>query len=287
MSYIHYSFMPIYRVAAIQMASGSNVNANLHEATRLILEAVKMGAKLIILPENFALMAMHPTDAVKIREQPGNGPLQDFLSQQAARYGVWIVGGTLPLVADHPQKVRAACLVFDNTGSCVARYDKMHLFDVTVTSDEHYCESETIEPGTQVIVTDTPFGRLGLAVCYDLRFPELFRCMLNQGVELISVSSAFTAVTGRAHWEVLVRARAVENLCYVIAANQGGYHVNGRETYGDSMIIDPWGVVLTRLNRGAGVICADLNPENQATVRRNFPAHQHRKIQCTFHNKLI
>lgn len=277
--------MSIYRIAAIQMASGSNVSANLNEAARLILEAVNMGAQLVILPENFALMAMHSADTLKVREMSGKGPLQDFLSQQAARHGIWLVGGTIPLIANDTYKASASCLVFDNTGKCVARYDKVHLFDVSVTAEEHYCESDTFEAGTQVTVTDTPFGRLGLAICYDLRFPELFRCMLTQGVEIISVPSAFTAVTGRAHWELLVRARAVENLCYVIAANQGGYHVNGRETYGDSMIIDPWGVVLTRLNRGAGVICADINLENQATVRRNFPVLQHRKIQCTFNGQ--
>ncbi len=269
----------MYRVATIQMASGSNVTANLHEAARLISEAVDMDAKLIILPENFALMAMHPTDTVNIREKPGSGPIQYFLSQQAARSNIWLVGGTLPIATNNPLKFRAACLMFDNTGECVGRYDKIHLFDVTTTPDEHYCESKTIESGDQVVVVDTPYGRLGLAVCYDLRFPELFRCMLNKGVEVFAIPSAFTAVTGKAHWEVLVRARAIENLCYVIAANQGGYHVNGRETYGDSMIIDPWGVVLTRLNLGAGVICADIDLKKQANLRHRFPTHKHRKIQ--------
>ena len=272
--------MSTYRVAAIQMASGSNVSANLHEAARLINEAADMDAKLVILPENFALMAIHPTDTVKLGEKPQSGPLQDFLSQQSARYGIWLVGGTLPMVANEPQKARATCLVFDNTGQEVARYDKMHLFDVTAAPDEYYCESEIFEAGHQIVVVNTPYGRLGLAVCYDLRFPELFRCMLTQGIELISLPSAFTATTGKAHWEVLVRARAVENLCYVIAANQGGYHVNGRETHGNSMIVDPWGGVLARLNRGAGVICADINLEKQALLRRNFPAHEHRRIQC-------
>jgi len=272
--------MSTHRVAAIQMASGSNVNANLNEAARLISEATHMGAQLIILPENFALMAMHPMDVVKIREESGVGPIQDFLSQQAARHSIWLVGGTLPIVAANPHKFYGASILFDPTGRSVARYNKMHLFDVTVAPDEHYCESETTEPGTQIVVHDTPFGRLGLAVCYDLRFPELFRGMLDSEVELISLPSAFTAVTGRAHWEVLVRARAIENLCYLIAANQGGYHVNGRETHGDSMIIDPWGVVLTRLNRGAGVICADINREKQTILRRNFPTHRHRKIRC-------
>lgn len=270
----------MFRIAAIQMASGSNITANLNEAARLIDEAVSMGAKLIILPENFALMGMHPTDSFDSREKPGSGAIQEFLSQQAARFGIWLVGGTLPMVADDPLKYRAACLVFDDSGKCVARYDKMHLFDVTVSSDEQYSESETIEAGHEVVVVDTPYGRLGLAVCYDLRFPELFRCMLNEDVELIGLPSAFTAVTGKVHWEILLRARAVENLCYVIAANQGGVHVNGRETYGNSMIIEPWGLVLTSLKQGAGVICADLDREKQAQSRRNFPTIEHRKIQC-------
>jgi len=268
----------MYRVAAIQMASGSNVTANLNEAARLIGEAVNMGAQIVILPENFALMAMHSIDNINIREKPGAGPIQEFLSQQAARFGIWLVGGTLPLEADSPLKYRAACLVFNNTGECVARYDKMHLFDVTAAPDEQYCESDTIEAGQQVVVVKTPYGRLGLAICYDLRFPELFRSM--QDVELIAIPSAFTAVTGKVHWEILLRARAVENLCYLIAANQGGYHVNGRKTYGNSMIIDPWSLVLTRLNQGPGVICADLDREKQAQLRRNFPTHEHRKIQC-------
>ncbi|MDY6991812.1 MAG: carbon-nitrogen hydrolase family protein, partial [Pseudomonadota bacterium] len=256
------------------------VNANLHEAARLIADAASMGASLVILPENFALMAIHQTDNLKIREPPGEGPLQLFLAQHAARYGIWLVGGTIPLIADADNKVRAACLVFNHLGQCVARYDKMHLFDVTTDADEHYHESDIIEAGTQIVVVETPFGRLGLAICYDLRFPELFRCMLAHNVDLISIASAFTAVTGRAHWEILVRARAVENLCYLIAANQGGYHVNGRETYGHSMIVDPWGGILTRLPRGMGVICADVHLEKQACLRHNFPSHQHRRIEC-------
>jgi len=269
----------MYRVAAIQMASGSNVTANLHEAARLINDAANMGAKLVILPENFALMAMHPSDNIKIREQYGNGPIQYFLSEQAKRFSLWLVGGTVPLETDDPHKIRAACLVFDDTGQEKGRYDKMHLFDVSVPSEQNYCESEIIEAGNEVVVIDTPYGRLGLAVCYDLRFPELFRCMLSENVDLLAVPAAFTAITGKAHWEVLIRARAVENLCYVIAANQGGYHVNGRETHGNSMIVEPWGGILTRLNRGAGVICADIDLEKQSNLRCNFPSHKHRKIE--------
>jgi nitrilase len=268
------------RVAAIQMVSGSHVAANLQEAARLISDAASMGAKLVILPENFAFMAMHPNDNIQIREQPGSGPIQDFLSQQAQRLGIWLVGGTLPLATEEPQKVYAACLVFDDKGQKKGHYDKIHLFDVTAAPDEHYCESETIKAGNRIVVVDTPYGRLGLAVCYDLRFPELFRGMLTQGIDLLSIPAAFTAITGKAHWETLVRARAIENICYVIAANQGGYHVNGRETYGNSMIIDPWGVVLKRLNQGTGVIYADIDLKKQEQLRHNFPTLKHRKIEC-------
>ncbi|MDH4276142.1 MAG: carbon-nitrogen hydrolase family protein, partial [Gammaproteobacteria bacterium] len=223
----------MYQVAAIQMASGPNVAANLIEAERLIMIAAKEGAKLVVLPENFAIMGMSEQDKVKIREQPGQGPIQAFLAEQAAKHKIWLVGGTIPLVATDPNKVRAACLLFNDKGKQVARYDKIHMFDVEIVDTrERYIESQTIEAGSETVVVDTPFGKLGLAVCYDLRFPELFRRLLDQGAEIIAVPSAFTAITGKAHWETIVRARAIENLCYVIAAAQGGYHVNGRETYG-------------------------------------------------------
>lgn len=270
------------RVACIQMASGPNVGANLFEVEKLIYQAGKQGAKLVVLPENFAIMGLKETDKVAAREVDGKGPIQDFLAQQAKRHKVWLIGGTVPLVADDPAKVRAACLVYDDKGQRVARYDKMHLFDVKVVgSDERYTESETIEPGDKLAVIDTPFGRLGLAVCYDLRFPELFRAMLDQGMEMIAVPSAFTAITGRAHWETLVRTRAVENLAYVFAAAQGGFHINGRETHGDSMIVDPWGNVLDRMPRGAGVVCADVDLERVKSTRRNFPAVEHRRLHCS------
>jgi predicted amidohydrolase len=267
------------KVAAIQMASGPNVGANLIEAGRLIAMAADSGAKLVVLPENFALMGMAEFDKVNIREADGHGPIQEFLAEQAAKHGVWLVGGTVPLAAHAADKVRGACLLFDDQGRRVARYDKIHLFDVHLTaSGEHYIESETIEAGDQVVVTDTPFGRLGLAVCYDLRFPELFRKMVAQGVDIIAIPAAFTAITGKAHWATLVRARAVENLCYVIAAAQGGYHVNGRETYGDSMIVDPWGVILDQLPHGSGFVIAEMDREYLKSTRRNFPALEHRKI---------
>ena len=274
------------RVAAVQMASGPNVSANLIEAGRLIARAVKNhDAKLIVLPENFAIMGLSEQDKVKVREQDGKGQIQDFLANQAAKYGVWLVGGTIPLTAQG-DKIRAACLLMDSRGRRAARYDKMHMFDVHISeTGENYAESQTIEAGETLALVDTPFGKLGLAVCYDLRFPELFRAMLAQGMEVLAVPSAFTAVTGSAHWEILVRARAVENLCYVVAAAQGGYHANGRETHGDSMIVDPWGLVLDRLPRGSGVVSADIESARLRSIRRNFPAIQHQRLQCRLPEK--
>jgi nitrilase len=263
------------------MASGPNVGANLLEAERLIDEAVSREAQLVVLPENFAIMGQSERDKVGIREPEGDGPIQAFLSEQAARHGIWLVGGTVPLIADAPDKVRAACLVYDDTGKQVARYDKIHLFDVElVDSDEQYTESETIEPSDEVVVIDTPFGRMGIAICYDLRFPELFRQQLTAGMEILVLPAAFTAITGRAHWEVLVRARAIENLCYVVAADQGGYHLNGRETHGHSMIVDPWGIILNSLARGPGVVCASIDLERLESARRNFPSITHRRLHC-------
>jgi nitrilase len=268
-------------IACIQMASGPNVRANLLEAERLIEQAVHREAKLVILPENFALMGLSELDKVAACETDGSGPMQTFLSTQAARHGIWIVGGTIPLAAHSVGKVRAACLVFDDQGRQVARYDKIHLFDARIIdSNERYTESETIEPDDKVVVVDTPFGRMGLAVCYDLRFPELFRQQLDKGMELLALPAAFTAITGRAHWEILVRARAIENLCYVAAAAQGGYHLSGRETHGHSMIIDPWGTVLNSLARGPGVVCANIDPERLVIARRNFPSILHRRLGC-------
>jgi nitrilase len=186
------------------------------------------------------------------------------------------------LVAGDSNKIRGACLLINDKGERVSRYDKIHLFDVHLPeSGENYNESETIEKGEDVVVVDTPFGRLGLAICYDLRFPELFRKMVDLGVQIIALPSAFTAMTGKAHWEVLLRARAIENLCYVVASAQGGYHVNGRETFGDSMIVNPWGVVIDRLTSGSGFVVADIDLEYLESTRRNFPVLEHRKMQCS------
>jgi deaminated glutathione amidase len=270
----------MHKLAAIQMASGPNVDANLYQAERLIGQAAGAGAELVVLPENFAIMGMSEKDKVAMRERPGDGRIQSHLAEQARRHGVWIVGGTVPLECPDPERVAAACLLFNERGEQVARYDKIHLFDVhIVDSHESYNESETITKGTDVVVADTPFGRLGLAICYDLRFPELFRALLDKGAEIVALPAAFTAITGRAHWEVLVRARAIENLVYMVAAAQGGYHVNGRETFGDSMVVDPWGTVLDRLRHGPGVAIGGADRGRLQSTRRNFPCISHRRLR--------
>ncbi len=271
------------KVAAVQMASGPNVKANLAEAEKLIKIAVQQQAELLVLPENFAIMGTSETDKVKIAETYGYGLLQDFLSEQARKYNIWLVGGTVPLVSRDPSKISAACLLYNDQGERVARYDKIHLFDVTIeATNESYTESDTISAGDEVVVLDTPFGKLGLGVCYDLRFPELFRAMVNKGMEICALPSAFTSLTGKVHWESLLRARAIENLSYIIAADQGGYHVGGRETHGDSMVIDPWGLVLNRLPHGTGVVVADLNTAKLERTREMFPVLEHKRITCEF-----
>ncbi|TAJ78361.1 MAG: carbon-nitrogen hydrolase family protein [Gallionellaceae bacterium] len=266
-----------FKVAAVQMASGPNVAGNLKEAGRLIEIAAQQGAKLVVLPEFFAIMGMQETDKLAVCEQPGSGPIQSFLSAAARRHKIWLVGGSIPLLADAQNKVRNSCLVYNESGEQVARYDKIHLFNLEL-GNEHYHEADTIEAGNRVVVVESPFGRIGLAICYDLRFPELFRSMRD--ADIIVLPSAFTATTGKAHWEPLVRARAIENLSYFIAAAQGGYHVNGRQTHGHSMVVDPWGRVLDELNQGSGVIVAEINPGYQASLRSSLPALSHRTLSC-------
>ncbi len=265
----------IFKVAAVQMASGTNVAGNLSEARRLIERAADMGARLVVLPEYFPIMGLNEMDKVAVREQPGSGMIQDFLREMALKHKIWLVGGSMPLAASVPEKVLNSCLVFDDKGEQVARYDKIHLFNLNL-GNEHYHEARTIEAGNAVVVLDSPFGRIGLSICYDLRFPELFRAMKD--VDIIVLPAAFTETTGKMHWEPLVRARAIENLAYVIAAAQGGYHVSGRETHGHSMIVDPWGRVLDRLNRGSGVVIAEVNPGYQASLRASLPALSHRTL---------
>lgn len=266
------------RAAVIQMVSSADVDENLAQAAELLAEAAEDGAELAVLPENFPFMGMHEQDKVALGETDGDGPIQAFLAETARNHRIWIVGGTIPLQADSPEHVRAASLLYDDQGRRMARYDKIHLFDVEIDGDERYCESDSLEAGDEIVVVETPIARIGLSVCYDIRFPELYRNMHHRGVELITVPSAFTARTGRAHWEVLLRARAIENLCYVIAPNQGGTHANGRETWGHSMIIDPWGQVQAEVDYGAGLACADLDLEQLGQLRQRFPALSHRRL---------
>ena len=268
------------KVAAIQMASGPNVDANLHEAGRLISQASDAGAELVVLPENFAIMGINEEDKVAIREPFGNGVIQSFLKEQTTLHNIWIVAGSVPLECPDPKKIFAACLVYNDQGICVERYDKIHLFDVDIVdTGESYNESETIEFGKKELkVVDTPFGKIGLAVCYDLRFPEIFRGLLDLGAEIIALPAAFTATTGHAHWESLLRARAIENLIYIIASAQGGYHLSGRTTYGDSMIVDPWGTILNRVSHGTGLAIAEINLKILESRRKTFPCLNHRRL---------
>jgi len=270
--------------AVIQMTTSPDVEANLAAARGLLERAHAQRAVLAALPENFAIMGRKEADKVAVAEIAGEGPIQAFLGHTARELGMWIVGGTIPLRDEAEQgRVAAASLVFDERGRNVARYDKIHLFDVDIPGrEERYRESATVVPGVQPMVTTTPLGRLGMAVCYDVRFPELFRVLQAQGAEVFSLPSAFTAPTGRAHWELLVRARAVENLCYVLAPAQSGTHENGRETYGDSMIVDPWGHVVARVaEAGPGLAVAEIDRTLQHELRGRFPALAHRKFQVT------
>lgn len=264
------------RIAAVQTVSGPQVADNLRAVGELIAEAAAQGAQLVALPEYFALLSPDETAKLRAAEAPGEGAIQRFLSDAARRHGIWIVGGTLPIASSSPQRVRNAVLVFDADGRAVARYDKIHLFGFD-NGGERYDESRTIEAGDTPVALDSPFGRLGLSVCYDLRFPELYRALGRPDV--LFVPSAFTATTGRAHWETLLRARAIENQCYVVAPAQGGVHPGGRRTWGHSMIVDPWGEILAcRTEDGAGVVIADLDAERLNTVRRQLPALEHRRL---------
>lgn len=278
------------RVAAVQMVSGADVKKNLVSAARLVAEATDRGASLIVLPENFAVLDGGPQAQFAERQGDLTGMLQGFLSGQARTHGIYLVAGTMPLItrpADSDTeptvlddgRVRPASLVFDPQGQIIARYDKMHLFDVEVSDKQaRYAESDSFEPGDQVVAVDTAVARLGLTICYDLRFPELYRRLFNDRVEVVTVPAAFTRVTGEAHWEVLLRARAIENQCYVIAAGQGGVHNEKRETFGHSMIIDPWGRVLDVLPHGEGTVVADIDLEQLHELRRKMPVFSHRRL---------
>jgi deaminated glutathione amidase len=263
------------KIASVQMISGPEVVPNLATAARWVAEAAEIGARLVALPEYFPLIGATDEARLAARESEGHGPIQDFLAETAMKHGIWLVGGSIPLAARDPRKLLNSCLVFDDHGRQVARYDKIHLFGFTKGA-EHYDEAATIEPGEQVVTVNTPVGRVGLAICYDLRFPELFRAM--GAVDLLIVPAAFTDTTGRAHWETLLRTRAIENQCYLMASAQGGQHPTGRMTHGNSMIIDPWGEILARMDKGEGVIAAELDAARIAEVRTSLPALKHRKL---------
>jgi nitrilase len=265
----------MHRVAAIQMVSTPKMEENIATARTLVAQAAAGGATLVTLPEYWPIMGLRDTDKVDHAEQPGAGPIQDFMAQAAKEHGIWLIGGTLPLVSNDAAKVMNTTLVYNPQGESIGRYDKIHLFGFQ-QGTESYDEARTIVPGTEVGSFDAPFGRVGLSVCYDLRFPELFRAMGE--CALMVVPAAFTYVTGLAHWEVLLRARAIENQCYVLAAAQGGTHASGRRTYGHSMLIDPWGKVVDVLAEGAGVVSGDIDQAFLDQVRGNLPALRHRKL---------
>ncbi|KVE25576.1 acyltransferase [Burkholderia vietnamiensis] len=264
-----------FRVAALQMVSTPDVARNLADAGHLIEQAAADGAQLVLLPEYFCFMGHRDTDKLALAEPYRDGPIQQFLAQAAQRHRVWVIGGTLPLQAPQPDRVLNTTLVFDPSGREAARYDKIHLFNFE-KGDESFDEARTIRAGDTVVAFDAPFGRVGLSVCYDLRFPELYRRMGD--CALLVVPSAFTYTTGRAHWETLLRARAVENQCYVLAAAQGGRHENGRRTWGHSMLIDPWGEIVAVRDEGAGVVAGALDPQRIADVRQSLPAWRHRVL---------
>ncbi|KVT09344.1 acyltransferase [Burkholderia sp. MSMB1078WGS] len=264
-----------FRVAALQMVSTPDVTRNLAEARRLIAEAAGEGAQLVLLPEYFCFMGHRDTDKLALAEPYRDGPIQQFLADAARRHGIWVIGGTLPLKAPEPDRVLNTTLVFDPSGNEAARYDKIHLFNFE-KGDESFDEARTIRAGDTVVAFDAPVGQVGLSVCYDLRFPELYRRMGD--CALMVVPSAFTYTTGRAHWETLLRARAVENQCYVLAAAQGGKHENGRRTWGHSMLIDPWGEIVAVRDEGASVVLGTIDPQRIADVRQSLPAWRHRVL---------
>lgn len=267
------------KIAAVQMCSSHLVDENLTTAGYWIHQAAAQGAQLVVLPEMFAILGAAATDKVAVKEPFGHGKIQTFLAEQAVKNRLWIVGGTIPIAGNHPNKVRAASLVFDDQGQCVARYDKIHLFDATLSETENYRESDTTESGQEIVVVDTPCGKLGLAVCYDVRFPELFQCLVQKGAEIIALPSAFTVQTGEAHWEILVRSRAIDHFCYLVGACQGGVHSNGRKTYGHSMIVEPWGCVAAQKDDVIpGVIYATIDLTTVYAARKSVPVEHHRRL---------
>ena len=281
------------KIAAIQMNSTASLDDNLCQSAELMLATVKQGSEFVVLPENFAYMGDQDQQrddqdqqTTSIAEPFGNGKIQDFLAQQAKHHKIWLLGGTIPIQCDITKKVTATSLLYDPQGQCAYRYDKIHLFDVLINQGEtgdqkeagRYQESKIFNAGKEVIVATTPFARIGISICYDLRFPELYRAMRKNQPDLLAVSAAFTKVTGQAHWSILLRSRAIENLCYVVASNQVGKHAGGRQTWGHSMIISPWGEVLDCIEQGQGFAIANIDLPKQQILRQNFPCLKHRVI---------
>ena len=258
--------------AALQMCSTGDINENLAQAEQLIAQAVAHGARLVVLPEMFALLGCQHAEKIMHYETQGSGKIQDFLAQTAEKYQIWLVGGTIPLLSNTPDKIRAACIVYDDNGQAVARYDKIHLFDVQLSQQEVYLESATTEAGDQLVVVNTPIGKLGLCICFDLRFPVIFNELSRKGAEVIAIPAAFTVKTGQAHWELLVRCRALDTQAFIIAAGQSGHHPNNRVTYGHSMLVNPWGEIIAEQHvTGPGVVHASINLEQVYAVRRQLP----------------
>lgn len=272
------------QVAAIQMVSTPDTQQNMATAKRLLTQAAQQGANLCVLPEYWSIMGMHDTDKIKQAEVVGQGEVQDFLSAIAKKLAITLVAGTIPITSNTPDKIMNTCLVYSPQGERISRYDKMHLFGFTnADSQESYQESNTIQAGNQVVCFESDIGKIGLGICYDLRFPEFFRSMGQ--CTLIILPAAFTYTTGQAHWEILLRARAIENQCYVLASAQGGKHQNGRRTWGQSMLINPWGEIVSQLAEGEGIVSGDINLEAMAQIRRNLPALQHIKIRTSSSDK--
>jgi deaminated glutathione amidase len=264
-----------FTVAAIQMVSTPEIGQNFEVAARLVAQAAQQGAQLVLLPEYWPIMGMHEKIKLEHAEPDGEGRIQDFMATLARTHHIWLIGGTMPLRSEQAGKVLNTALVYDPDGQRVARYDKIHLFSF-VRGDEAYDEARTIVPGNDICAFDAPCGRVGLSVCYDLRFPELYRAL--GACSLIVMPAAFTYTTGQAHWETLLRARAIENQCYILASAQGGQHVNGRRTWGHSMLIDPWGEIMSVLSEGEGLVIGAMDPHRLQYVREGLPALMHRKL---------
>jgi len=271
--------MKNFKISCIQIASSPNLEANLLEVSKYIEKSKQLGANIVVLPENFAMISEDDSMYVGIKEQLGSGRIQDYISNEARKYNIWIIAGTIPIKSKVEGKVYSCCIVFNNKGDIVSSYNKVHLFDVDIVeTNEKYRESDYFLNGDDVTYVDTPFCRIGLAVCYDLRFPELFRKLSKENIDLVCMPAAFTSFTGKAHWEHLIKARAIENLVYFAASAQGGYHVSGRETYGHSMIVNPWGETLDIIKNKSGVIISTIDINSLKKLRKNFPCLEHKKL---------